>query len=324
MFEIIHGSISADKRVAYAVVYNEMFYLPAFLDHYRGIGIEQFIFIDDHSTDGSRDFLAAQPDTVIVRPQMRFGDKLNGKRAGPQWKTLFAHEYLLGRWTLCVDADEFLVLNSLHLNDILSRAEARGDVSLPAVMVDMYPAEMATLQGANAPTSFASMLHAYPCFDRGPYIDWREGALRPRVIFEGATARLLSEHGVARTQYSSLLVRLREFFSPGRSRSVFKVPLVKWQEGLKYLDSHTLNRPPSTVDGLALLHFKFTGSLRQKIDWAKERKSFSKASRGYFALEAMLAGAANRPGGLTYEGTCRYGSYRDLELAGIVPFGTHR
>lgn len=324
MFEIIHGSISPNKLVAYAVVYNEMFYLPALLDHYRRIGIEQFIFIDDHSTDGSREYLAAQNDTVIVRPQMRFGDKLNGKRAGPQWRTLFAQQYLLGRWALCMDADEFLVFDAPNLNEVLARAQARGDVCLPAVMVDMYPAEMATLEGSDTPASFAAMLHAYPCFDRGPYIGWRAGAIRPRIVYEGATARLLTENGVARSDYSSLLVRLREYFRPVKRRSVFKVPLVLWRAGMNYLDSHTLNHPPSADDGLALLHFKFTASLYQKIEWAKERKSFSKGSRGYFALQDMLMAAANRPGGLTYEGTCHYGSYRDLEAAEIVPFGVRR
>ena len=319
MFKIIHGSISPNKLSAYCVVYNEMFYLPAFLDHYRSLGIEQFIFIDDGSTDESFAYLASQPDTVIAQPEMRYGDKLNGKRAGPQWKSIFAQRYLQGRWSLCVDADEFLVFGLPSLHDVIEKAESRGDLGLGAVMVDMYPAQLAALDGTEAPNSFSSMLQSYPFFDRGPYLDWQVGLLKPRVIYEGAFGRLLKEHAIRTSDYSSRLTRFLERIRPAKARSVFKVPLVRWGAGLQYLNAHTLNHAPTTCDGLALLHFKFTSALREKMNWAIERKSFNKGSRGYFALQAVLFNASSRRNEFTYEGTCRYGSYQDLEAAEIIP-----
>ena len=261
MFKIIHGSISPNKLSAYCVVYNEMFYLPAFLDHYRSLGIEQFIFIDDGSTDESFAYLASQPDTVIAQPEMRYG----------------------------------------------------------AVMVDMYPAQLAALDGTEAPNSFSSMLQSYPFFDRGPYLDWQVGLLKPRVIYEGAFGRLLKEHAIRTSDYSSRLTRFLERIRPAKARSVFKVPLVRWGAGLQYLNAHTLNHAPTTCDGLALLHFKFTSALREKMNWAIERKSFNKGSRGYFALQAVLFNPSSRRNEFTYEGTCRYGSYQDLEAAEIIP-----
>lgn len=320
MFKFIHGNIQAGKLVAYCVAYNEMYYLPAFLEHYRALGIEQFVFIDDHSTDDSVDFLSAQPDTVVLRPSMRFGDKLNGKRAGPQWRSIFALQYLQGQWALCLDADEFLVSKTKSLKNLIAQADARGDVALGAVMVDMYPRLVKNLKNPERPQSFADMLELYSCFDQGPYIEWRTGALRPQVRYEGAGGRLLSQRGIKASDYSSILIRLREYFRTKRVRSVFKVPLVKWRAGLHYVDSHTLNLAPAPQDGLALLHFKYTSALQQKISWAKERKSFSKASRGYFAMDEMLSSVNDVGNGFTYEGTLQYASYGDLEAARIVPF----
>lgn len=320
MFNFIHGKIRPDSLVAYCVIYNEMYYLPAFLKHYRALGIEQFVFIDDCSTDESESFLKSQNDTVIVRADMRYGDKLNGKRAGPQWKTILAQQYLLGRWALCVDADEFLVFHSRSLPDLILQAEAEGHRALGAVMVDMYPANSEKLTKPDFPNSFTDMLQSYCCFDKGPYIVWQRGALRPRVVNEGAGKRLLRQQGIKSSDYSSFVVRVREYFGKKRARSIFKVPLVKWDTGFQYLDAHTLNHPPSTIDGLVLLHFKYTSALREKITWAKERKSLSKGSRGYFAMDAMLSSADTMRNGLTYEGTCQYASYGDLEAARIVPF----
>lgn len=322
MFNFIHGKIRPDSLVAYCVIYNEMYYLPAFLKHYRALGIEQFVFIDDCSTDESVSFLKSQNDTVIVRADMRYGDKLNGKRAGPQWKTILAQQYLLGRWALCVDADEFLVFHSRSLPDLILQAEAVGSQALGAVMVDMYPSNAHKLETLDSPQSLQDMLQSYSCFDKGPYIVWQSGALRPRVVNEGASERLLRQQGIKSSDYSSLFVRLREYFGKKRVRSIFKVPLVKWHAEFQYLDAHTLNHPPSAEDGLALLHFKYTSALQHKIAWAKERKSFSKASRGYFAMDAMLSTIQETPDGLTYEGTLRYSSYGDLEAAGIVPFNS--
>ena len=41
---------------------NERLRLPAFLNHYRSLGVDEFLVIDNDSSDGSTEYLAAQAD----------------------------------------------------------------------------------------------------------------------------------------------------------------------------------------------------------------------------------------------------------------------
>lgn len=320
MFRLVHGRIDKRNLTVFCVIYNELFFLPAFLDHYRRIGIEQFVFVDDHSTDSSKDFLAQQQDVAILLPEMRFGDTLNGKRAGPQWKTMVGRQFLEDCWAVCVDADEFLVSEGSTVPELIKKVAARGEIGVAAVMVDMYPADMTSLHDKEKPRTIEDLLRSYSFFDRGPYLSWKKGDLQPRILHEGATGRLLKQYGFPTSRYSSFLVRMREAFSSKVGRYVFKVPLVRWSSERSYVNSHTLDQAPSVNEGLALLHFKFTSSLTRKIEWATERRSFNKGSRGYFAIRDMLEIAEKTGRGLTYEGTCRYTSYDDLVAARVVPF----
>jgi hypothetical protein len=56
-----------------AICRNEMYFLPEFLAHYRNIGIDHFVFLDDRSTDGTTDFLNDQPDVSIVTSDFTYG-----------------------------------------------------------------------------------------------------------------------------------------------------------------------------------------------------------------------------------------------------------
>lgn len=52
-----------------ALTHNEMRILPEFLAHYRRLGVDRFFLVDDHSTDGSRDYLMAQDDVTLYEPR---------------------------------------------------------------------------------------------------------------------------------------------------------------------------------------------------------------------------------------------------------------
>jgi len=78
---IVSGRIQPGAPVTLlTIVHNEMFFLPAFLAHYRSLGIEQFVVLDDASTDGTQSFLAQQPDVVVVKSSYRYGDTITVDR----------------------------------------------------------------------------------------------------------------------------------------------------------------------------------------------------------------------------------------------------
>ncbi len=52
---------------AFATCRDERLRLPAFLKHYRDLGIDRFFIVDNDSNDGTADYLVDQPDVHLFR-----------------------------------------------------------------------------------------------------------------------------------------------------------------------------------------------------------------------------------------------------------------
>lgn len=118
---------------------NERVMLPAFFRHYRGLGVERFVMIDNGSTDGSFEYLLAQPDVELYRTYAPF----RRAAAGNAWTNP-----LIGRPdyadTLClrVDADEHLIYPHYEARPIAMlwrHMQAEGSDVLAGFMLDMFP-----------------------------------------------------------------------------------------------------------------------------------------------------------------------------------------
>jgi hypothetical protein len=96
--------LAADDVPLVFVIRDEIKLAPAFLDHYRRLGVTRFICVDDQSTDGTQEFLAAQADTDLWTSSLRFKDA----RRGRVWREHLFRHYGHDRWYLNVDSDEFL------------------------------------------------------------------------------------------------------------------------------------------------------------------------------------------------------------------------
>ena len=111
---IKQASVSNTGPVLFSIIKNEDYFLPFFFNHYRRIGISNFLIYDDHSDEPTLDFLHAQADCTIVGSQARFGDDFGVDNFGVQrrlasfLKEILPDTLLSGRWVLTADADEFL------------------------------------------------------------------------------------------------------------------------------------------------------------------------------------------------------------------------
>src|SRR3981081_3952939 len=63
---------------AFMTVRDEMLRLPQNLNHHRNIGVKRFFVVDNGSTDGSREFLLAQPDCHVFLTHDSFSRSMLG------------------------------------------------------------------------------------------------------------------------------------------------------------------------------------------------------------------------------------------------------
>ena len=121
------------------IAHNEITRLPFLLDYYRKLGVNRFFVVDDKSTDGTREYLLAQPDCHVFDPSNTYRESQTGRH----WRALLLNTYGADHWTLVLDADELLVyphcehVNLKQLCNYLDSVKARVFF---AFMLDLYAA----------------------------------------------------------------------------------------------------------------------------------------------------------------------------------------
>lgn len=289
--------------LAFSVIRNELVRLPHFLDHYRRLGVDRFLIIDNDSTDGSVAYLADQPDVSLWQTHHSY--RLS--RFGVDWSTWLQIEYGHGHWCLTVDADELLVYPNWEtrpLQALTAWLDHAGQPAFGTTMIDLYP------KGPVGQTAAEDdPVQALPWFDRGNYMIRRQDKLRALWVQGG--------------------VRSRMFFSddPRRSPTLNKIPLVKWHRRFVYLNSthSALPRRLNQIYGQdgsewpsgALLHTKFLGSIVEKsAEELTRRQHFANSALYEDYYHAVL----QHPDFWTPHAT-RYRGWRHLEAAGLMSRG---
>ena len=67
-------AIGGDEVLVVGCLRNEMLRLPAFLEHYRRLGVSRFLLVDNGSDDGSRELLLAQPDVTVFHTDQSYAE----------------------------------------------------------------------------------------------------------------------------------------------------------------------------------------------------------------------------------------------------------
>lgn len=251
------------RVMVFAVVFNGIDYVQPFLDHYRQLGVESLVIVDNASTDGTREFLARQPDVVLYDHPGSF----RASAHGVAWINPLIQTHALGRWALFVDIDEHLVFPGLDqgrsLTDLVDYAEVRGAGCFPSYMLDMFATP------ASARKGFAG--HRY--FDR-KYVSFRSVLPPYRMVQGGVRGRLT-----------------------GRQFLITKSPLVRVDPDVVFLENNHLHThlPPCDVT-TALLHYKFVGDAKARFVEAVERGEHFLGGRFYRDMLARLNGNGIRRG----------------------------
>jgi hypothetical protein len=291
--------------LCFCTLRNEKPRLPYFLDYYRSHGISHFLFVDNDSDDGSREYLAAQPDCSVWTT----ADSYKRSRFGMDWINRLLRLYGHGHWCLTVDPDEFLVYpfsDTRPIPALTDWLEASSIKSFGAMLLDMYPKGEITAQ---------------------PY---REG----QDPFEIACWFDAGNYALKRNyDYGNLWIqggpRARAFFAdrPERAPALNKIPLVHWRKHYTYVSSTHMLLPRGLnlvydewggeKSSGVLLHAKFLDTFTKKAAEELERKQHYAASAEY---KAYAAGLSQSPDFWT-KWSERYINWRQLEILGLMSKG---
>ncbi|NBZ89421.1 glycosyltransferase family 2 protein [Stagnihabitans tardus] len=216
MLEVIGAGVDSSRLahariVCVSVIRNELKLLPHFLNHYRKLGVQYFLIVDNLSDDGSREYLCAQSDVAVFSAASDY----SGSHYGVVWQRTLLDHFCIGRWVVVADADELLVTDGEQCLSLPEQCDALERSNFDAaivVMVDMYP------QGdlRNADFARSDLIAAAPCFDRKPVSKWPYNrgpfgnlesfvsSLRHRIIPLSAPHMFTSQK-VALFKYNSLM-----------------------------------------------------------------------------------------------------------------------
>ena len=313
-----------------AILRNEMYFLPAFLAHYRRLGVQRFVFLDDRSDDGSFEFLVQQPDTVVVGSDRRFGDKvklpsiMSGSirefRIHFLWRSILFDMFARERWSLLVDLDEFIHLPiGTTFQDLVSKLDEQNIRALWAVMLDVYPKDITAF--AEVENCSRLNLSANWYFDAEQHLRLRRGR-PPKIMYPGARARLFSQFGVDAlypvlgvrrpTRIPSLLRRIRTPRRPLRYNSIVKPALLKWRDDCYFKSPHYTNLSASTNHLLPIQHFRFSGSLGQRMQMALRENSYFLDSSDYRLMSELLRIMRDQDGSFLYRNSRPIESFENL------------
>lgn len=287
-----------------AVAHNEMYFFPAWLEHYRSLGAQRFIVLDDASTDGTLEYLSHQPDVMVLGSKRRYGDTvtvisradssgetLKSCRMVHIWRMIMPEKFSLNRWVLQVALDEFLKLPyGYSLEEIFQELEPQEFDAIIGTMLDTYPASIGDMRANKGGQRFDFSDDWY--FDALPH---RSPVSPTRLLlYQGSRARLFHDF-LLPSSAREWMHYLRHIFTRSQGRAQYprtnstrKYALVRWRSDGWMHSSHRINLAISPRHHLPILHMKFTGDLYRRAEVAIRDKAYYQGGVGYMRLVNLL------------------------------------
>lgn len=267
----VQGLLRQDHAVI-ACVRNERHIMPAFLDHYRRLGVKSFLISDNCSTDGTLAYLLEQPDVVCFACDTEY----KNSTFGVAWQQSLLAGFRSGLWSVVVDADEFLVFPGYKerpIAEFLDAQGAKGHDAITSLMLDMYP---------KGPLNEFDVSRDDP-FKIAAYVD--SEPLRS-VWFHGPYSN-------SPTWTSSLRHRLApntgvNSFTSQKTCILKYKPWMQLSAGLHYVGDAKIAEAPAV-----LCHFKYHAGFHKKVMDEIARNQHFDDSAEYRAYAEALEGGFN-------------------------------
>lgn len=242
--------INQSEIIAFSCVRNEILRLPYFLEYHRELGVDRFIFIDNGSTDGTKEYLLSQNDSNVFYTEGSYADS----KCGVDWINELLSKVGNNHWTLTLDADELLIYpqcENIKLHTLTKYLDTVNAQGLATFMLDMYSDDPIKNTFYTTGTPF---LDTCKYFDTNTYHECDND----NIPIRGGPRHRLFWQGYNRNKPSPVLK---------------KIPLVKWRKDLHYeASTHVIdNIELASLTG-CILHFKLFSDFFTSAKNETERK----------------------------------------------------
>lgn len=272
--------------IVLVVVKDEIDRMKLFFEHYRSLGVNQFVVIDNSSIDGTREFVSAQRDTRVYLIKDLFHTQ---KKVAWIEKVLALTGY--DRWYVVVDSDELLdyVGSETHaLKELIDSQSKIGEDYLQGYLVDMYSEKPIF----SISCRYKDIPHIFNLFDKDSY--YREG---DKHVFGGARGRLFGLRNLLSKQSVFL-------FKPGM---IYSHPHYLYARNMRIHDKYCY----------VLRHYKFLERDRSSYEARIKEKNFYDNSIEYKTIMDKLETEVGIP--FEYDGSTKYSNSDSLR---VLPFLT--
>jgi hypothetical protein len=312
---------ACQNLVVFAVMRNEALRLPAWLRHYRRIGVKLFAVVDNGSQDATHEILSAQDDVVLTRIEGSF----NQSNFGVDWLNEFRQRIIPGTWVLFADADECLVYRGWpdrSLPNLIEKMAAENCNAIFGFLLDMYP--RGPLE-KGSPSNCSDLFDVARCFDLDyhfrlrPCKPWESH--RSVEIIGGPRVRLLSSYEREihstwvdywlRGQIDRILPHVPDSLVPFTVRrmprqmpALSKVPLAIAGSGFQYIDNHGGTGARLFPENVVICHFKFLADFAERVRQEAARQEHYRRGAEYIMYADVVRKSKSID--LSYEGSCEF------------------
>lgn len=252
---------SAEEPTVICVVRNDLMRMQLFLEYYRSMGIHSFAVLDDHSTDGTREFLLQQPDTAVFETEQGYTTVRR-----QVWLNKMISQIGVHHWYLIADSDELFDYpgraQGVTLRQFAEGLAQKNQTRVKALLLDMYAEDQLFSDRVKTYSDITEVYRFYyPRYRMVPnnYGTWIKG---------GARGAMFEKLGLKAEPVVS------------------KYPLVYVDDREIILHSHygypfTRNKPDYA--SAVLRHYKFLPGDRKKYEERIQKQNFEKGSAEYLA-----------------------------------------
>lgn len=318
-------SIDPQEILLFTIMRNEYDKLPYWFEYYRKLGINRFIIVDNNSTDGTGQYLCAQPDCHVFATTDNYAHHID-------WFNGLLQNYGGENWCLTVDADELFVYPDSEQIDLMTFCaflEQQSYNAVPSFLLDLYSDKDLHEVVYEAGRPFTECC---PYFDKDYHFFMNQN-FNIQHPFGGPRLRVFYPkwHQYLPHQWIDKTISFTNLFSYYLKRlgleylrtlissppHLYKTPLLKWNKDYVW-HSHDLTHHNIKLANVtsALLHFKFfAGFYNQAMIESKRQQHYDGAIeyRQYHRICKK-----NPKLNFMYSGSMRYTGTTDLVQCNLI------